>query len=105
MKAIVRPLLIMSAALFSLALLPPAYADEQPEPDLAADALKSPSDPPVIPHAVKPNLDGEECNACHREGLKGAPPTSHPERLNCTSCHVQGEVKSEKKSAPKGKKK
>ncbi len=104
MKLIVRPMLLLTAVV-SLAFMAPAFADEQPEPNLAADALQSPGNPPVIPHAVKADQDGEACNACHRTGLKKAPPTSHPERLNCTSCHVQGEVKKEnmlKKS--KGKK-
>ena len=103
MKRIVRPMLLLAVFIF-LAFMATAFADEQPEPDLAADALKSPGNPPAIPHAVKMDQDGEACNACHRNGLKNAPPTSHPERLNCTSCHVQGEVKKMKKAA-KGKKK
>ena len=98
MKEIVRPMLLLTAVAFFLAFAPASYAEGQPDPDLAADALKSPSDPPVIPHAVKPDQDGEECNVCHRAGLKNAPPTSHPERLNCTSCHVQGEVDSPAKA-------
>ena len=104
MNRIVRPMLLVTVVV-SLALMTPAFADDQPEPDLAADALKSQGNPPQIPHAVKPDQDGEACNSCHREGLKNAPPTSHPERLNCTSCHVQGEVKKGKKTASKGKKK
>lgn len=104
MKLIVRPMLLLTLFI-SLAFMTTAFADEQPEPDFAADAMKSPGNPPAIPHAVKPDQDGEACNTCHRTGLKNAPPTSHPERLNCTSCHVQGEVKKEKKTAPKGKKK
>ena len=103
MKRIVRPLLL--TVVVSLALMTTAFADEQPEPDLAAAALQSPGNPPAIPHAVKQDQDGEACNTCHRTGLKDAPPTSHPERLNCTSCHVQGEVKKEKKTPSKGKKK
>lgn len=104
MKRIVRPILLLTVFI-SLAFMTTAFADEQPEPDLAADAMKSQDNPPVIPHAVKLDQDGEACNSCHRGGLKGATPTSHPERLNCTSCHVQGEIKKIKKAAPKGKKK
>jgi len=104
MKSILRPVLLLTA-LISLTMALPAFAEEQPEPDLAADALQAPGDPPVIPHAVKPNQDGEACNVCHRVGVKNAPVTSHPERLNCTSCHVQGEVKPARKAAGKGKKK
>jgi nitrate reductase cytochrome c-type subunit len=107
MKGILRPVLLLTA-LFSLTLLSPVCAQEQPDSglaDLEADARQAPGDPPVIPHAVKPNQDGEACNVCHRNGTRNAPATSHPERLNCTSCHVQGEVKQAKKSAGKGKKK
>lgn len=104
MKRIVRPILLLTVVL-SLAFTTIVFADEQPEPDLAADALKSQGNPPPIPHAVKMDQDGEACLTCHREGLKNAPPTSHPERLNCTSCHVQGEVKKVKKAVTKGKKK
>ena len=104
MKRIVRPMLLLTVV-FSLGFIPVAFADEQPEPDLAADASQSPDNPPAIPHAVKQDQDGEACNICHRTGLKNAPPTSHPERLNCTSCHVQGEVKKDKKPVPNGKKK
>ena len=104
MKRIVLPMLLLTV-IISLAFTSTAFADEQPEPDLAADAMQSPDNPPAIPHAVKRDLDGEACNSCHRTGLKNAPPTSHPERLNCTSCHVQGEVKKEKKTVPKGRKK
>lgn len=103
MKRIVRPMLL--TVLIATAFMTTAFADEQPEPDLAADAMLSPGNPPAIPHAVKPNQDGDACNSCHRTGLMNAPPTSHPERLNCTSCHVQGEVKKDKKPVPKGKKK
>lgn len=103
MKRIVRPVLLLTVVV-SLAFIPSAFADDQPEPDLAADAMKSPDNPPVIPHAVKPNQDGEACNSCHRHGLKNAPPTSHPERLNCTSCHVQGAVSKDKKAVPKSRK-
>ena len=104
MNIILRKTVLLTIAL-SLAALPIAFADEQPEPNLAADAQQSSDNPPVIPHIVKPDQDGEACNVCHRTGLKKAPPTSHPERLNCTSCHVQGEVKKEKKSTRSDKKK
>lgn len=99
-----RPALLLSAVA-CLACAAPAFAAGQPEPDLAADAQQAPDNPPPIPHAVKPDLDGEGCNSCHRSGLKKAPPTSHPERLNCTSCHVQGQVKKGKKAVGKGKQK
>ena len=103
MKRTLLPVIL--CCFLALAAQAPAWGDdaEGTAPDLAADALQSPENPPVIPHAVKPNLDGEECNVCHRDGLKGAPPTSHPERLNCTQCHVQGAQEGGKK-AKRGKK-
>jgi len=104
MKSIPRPVLLLTAVI-SLTMTFPAFAEEPAELDLAADARQAAGDPPVIPHAVNPNQDGAGCNVCHRDGVKKAPATSHPERLNCTSCHVQGEVKPAKKSAGKANKK
>ena len=83
-------LLLCLLLLFSLAL--PAIADEAEE-DLEKDARMAESAPPVIPHRVDVTATGEACLACHRDGIKGAPATSHPERLDCVQCHVQGEVK------------
>lgn len=104
MKTIVLPVLVLTAVAFLASTLP-VFADDSPALDLTISALQSPGDPPLIPHAVKPDQDGEACNVCHRSGLKNAPATSHPERLNCTSCHIQGEVKQEKKASRKGRKK
>ncbi len=84
--------------LLMLALVP-AFADEQPEPNLAADAARAEKDPPVITHAIEGDADGNSCNSCHTGSLKMAP---HPDRLNCTQCHVPGEVK---KPVKKGGKK
>lgn len=77
----------------------PALAEE---PNYAADARLSGGDPPTVPHRIADDATSESCNACHRAGVKGAPMTSHPERMGCTQCHVQGEVK---KPGKKGKKK
>lgn len=70
--------------------------------NLEADAKLTGGDPPTVPHQIADDATGQSCNACHKDGLKGAPMTSHPERLGCTQCHVQGEVK---KPAPKATKK
>ena len=102
MESIAQNVLALTAAVL-LSCITPAYASEPPVLDLTKDALRSTGDPPVIPHAVNQAQDGEECNACHRTGSHNAPPTDHPERLNCTSCHVQGELKKEGKAAGKGK--
>jgi ribosomal protein S27AE len=97
MKLSVR-LLLMIFALASLACLVPAFAEELPAPDLAADAKMSGNRPPmVIPHEVKDDADGTACNQCHTGSFK-AP---HPERLNCTQCHLPGAVKKVKKDRKK----
>lgn len=100
MKRIVQ-LLTTVGVVASLALFAPVFADEQPEPDLAKDAAQGGGLPSAVPHLMNPGEDGEACNTCHRNGVKKAPITSHPERLNCTQCHFQGEVK----KPAKGKKK
>ena len=100
MKKMVR-LVTTLGGVASLALIVPAFANE-PEPDLAKDAAQGSGLPMTVPHAIKPGADdGESCNACHRTGIKKAPPTSHPERLNCTQCHVQGAVKKPAKNKAK----
>lgn len=85
--------ILMPSVVACLVFAAPVFADAPPLPDYAADARQSPDNPPLIPHKVKPDQNGEACNVCHREGVKHAPPTDHPERLNCMQCHVQGEVK------------
>jgi len=45
-------------------------------------------EPPVIPHKVADTDTARECLKCHRDGKRGAPVTSHPERKICTQCHV-----------------
>lgn len=99
MKKMVR-LVTTLGMVVSLALISPVFANE-PEPDLAKDAAQGTGLPMAVPHAMKPGEDGEACNTCHRTGIKKTPITSHPERLNCTQCHVQGDPK----KAAKGKKK
>ena len=41
--------------------------------------------PPAIPHST---VWAENCQACHSSGLKDGLATSHPDRGNCTQCHV-----------------
>jgi cytochrome c-type protein NapB len=86
------PRLLVAAGFIVLLAFPVLSLAEEPE-NYSADAKLTGGDPPTIPHAVKDDATGESCNACHRKGVKEAPPTSHPERLGCTQCHVQGEVK------------
>lgn len=73
------------------------------EPDYQADAARSGGIPPTVPHRIADDASSESCNVCHRAGIKGAPITSHPERMGCTQCHVQGEVKKTGKKAKKKK--
>lgn len=96
MKHSVR--LILMLVLACSALMLPAFADDTPEPNLAADATMSGNRPPMaIPHEVKDDADGTACNQCHAGSFK-AP---HPERLNCTQCHLPGAVKKVKKEKRK----
>lgn len=99
MKPFLRLLTI--AGLAAVLALPVHGLANEPE-NYAADAKQTGGDPPTIPHAFPEDADGQYCNSCHRGGLKGASVTSHPERLGCTQCHVQGEVKA-KKGAKKAK--
>jgi nitrate reductase cytochrome c-type subunit len=87
MKVLFRiPALV--ACVVALAL--PALAQEQESYD--ADARSAEDAPPVIPHFVADTVNGKACLACHGTGLKGAPVTPHPDRFNCTQCHVRSEM-------------
>lgn len=61
--------------------------------NLEADARLGSGNPPTIPHRVADDATSESCKACHETGIKGAPITSHPDRMGCMQCHVQGKVK------------
>jgi nitrate reductase cytochrome c-type subunit len=96
--------LLTVASLSAILVLPlMAVADEAPV-NYAADADKTGGDPPTVPHLMKEGQTGKSCLVCHEKGLKGAPATSHPERIDCVQCHVQGEIKKKPvKKQPKGK--
>ena len=83
--------------------LPLAALADGPE-NLEADAKYAEGEPPVISHPVADNATGEDCLVCHRTGLKGAPPTPHPLRLNCTQCHVRSDLSDPKKSGKNARK-
>lgn len=89
------------ASLVALLALPIVVSADESE-NYEHDARNAENTPPRIPHLIKDTSDGAYCLGCHRTGLKGAPETPHPERLSCTGCHVQGEIKKEK-SHKKGK--
>jgi len=86
----------LAAAGLVAALTFPAMTWAAEPDDYAADARQTGGDPPLIPHLVRDDATGKECLVCHKDGIKGAPQTSHPERLSCTQCHVAGEVKKKK---------
>ncbi len=89
------------AALFQFLIIPfQALADEQVPTE--NEIMQAEDEPPVIPHRVSESDTYKDCLKCHESGIKGAPMTSHPERKNCTQCHVAGEVKV--KSGKKGNK-
>lgn len=99
MKMLIRSLVSL-VCLFALAL--PAVADENGD-DYDKDARYAEGTPPMVPHRID-DKTSEACLACHRDGLNGAPQTPHPERLDCTECHGQGEIKAKIKE-PKHEKK
>ena len=90
MKMLIRCLLAACLCLFAL----PAFADEKGE-DYEKDARYAESTPPMVPHRIDEKTS-EACLACHRTGVKGAPVSPHPIRLDCTQCHGQGEIKADK---------
>ncbi len=55
--------------------------------------------PPVIPHRVE-RIGRRNCSACHqpgsaRNGVRVAPPRSHPAWGACVQCHLEQEVDSD----------
>lgn len=72
--------------------LPVVASADDPE-NYEKDASQAESTPPMVPHHFKDTSDGKYCLDCHGSGVKGAPMTPHPERLSCTGCHGQGEIK------------
>ena len=92
----------MTSLIAALALPVIVSADEPV--NYAKDAQQAEGTPPMIPHSFKDTSDGKYCLGCHKTGAKGAPITPHPERLSCTGCHGQGEIK-DIKPTKKGKNK
>lgn len=92
---------LAAAALAAVLMLPPPALAAEPD-NYEADARYAEDVPPLIPHRIAVDANGEACLACHKAGLNGAPLSPHPVRLNCTQCHVQGEIK-DAKPMKKGK--
>jgi cytochrome c-type protein NapB len=66
------------------------------EDEFEKDARYAEDNPPVVPHKIEAGASGESCLVCHLEGKNGAPLSPHAVRINCTQCHVQGEIKKKK---------
>jgi len=71
----------------------PVVVSAEEEENYDKDAQQSESTPPLVPHRITDTSDGQYCLGCHKDGIKGAPMTPHPERLSCTGCHALGEIK------------
>lgn len=102
-KLLITAGLAATLAFSSLALAAEPSAGTAAEPDYAADARLTGGDPPTIPHRIADDATSDSCNTCHKTGIKGAPVTSHPERMGCTQCHVPGEVKKPGKKSKSAK--
>ena len=97
-----RLLSCCAIVVLAVALALPGIVSADDHENYEKDAQGAENTPPTIPHRFKDTADGEYCLGCHRTGLKGAPETPHPERLSCTGCHGQGEIR-EHKHEKKGK--
>lgn len=71
--------------------------------DYEADARYAEQAPPLIPHRIGGDANGEVCLSCHRTGVNGAPLSPHPVRLYCTQCHVRSDTSDSLPAAKKGK--
>lgn len=100
-----RFLRFLTAAAMAATLMLPVLAISEEQENYEADANRVGNIPAPVPHKISDDATSSDCLACHEKGLKGAPQTSHPDRMGCTQCHVQGEVKAKKtKAKAKGKK-
>jgi len=89
------------AALLQFLLIPfSAFAGDQVPTE--KEIMQAGNEPPLIPHPVSDAATARDCLKCHETGKKGAPAVSHPERKNCTQCHIPAKVKA--KGGKKGKK-
>jgi nitrate reductase cytochrome c-type subunit len=100
MKSVVRFLAITALLQF---LFAPCAAFGGEQAPTEKEVMQAEDEPPVIPHRVSDDATFKECLKCHETGKQGAPATFHPERRNCTQCHIAGFVKD--KTGKKGKKK
>ncbi len=100
MKIVVR--FLAAATLLQFLFAPFAVLADNRVPT-EKEVMQAEDAPPVIPHRVADDATFRNCLTCHETGKRGAPVTLHPERRNCTQCHVAGFVKG--KIVKKGKNK
>ena len=83
---------LVMAALLQFLLIPfSVFAGDQVPTE--KEIMQAGNEPPLIPHPVSDAAAAVDCLKCHETGKNGAPVTSHPERKNCTQCHVAGDAK------------
>lgn len=95
---------LVIAGLFALLMIPVSGLAAGSD-NYDADARFAENVAPVIPHRIGVDANGEACLACHRAGLNKAPLSPHPVRLNCTQCHVRGDISEPRAAIKKGKNK
>ena len=85
MKWLLRSLVVAG---FALTLSLPLASQAAEMQSFDALAQEAESTPPLIPHQVSMDANGEACLVCHKGGANGAPITPHAMRLYCTQCHL-----------------
>ncbi len=103
MKRIIKAALI--AATGVLLVLPVAAWASEEDGVTAQEVSSAEGTPPEAPHSLTKGGELRNCLACHEQGINGAPQTPHSERLTCTQCHGQGEIRVDPEKPAKGKKK
>ncbi len=88
MKRIIKLLAVVA---LSQLFMCPFTAMAEGEVPTEQEIKQAEGEPPVIPHKVADTDTAKECLKCHKDGKRGAPVTSHPERKICTQCHVPAE--------------
>ena len=92
----IRFLRFLTATAMATTLMVPVFAIAEKQENYEADADMVGNVPAPVPHKILDDPTSSDCLACHEKGLRGAPQTSHPQRMGCTQCHIQGEVKAQK---------
>lgn len=103
MKRIIKAALITATGV--LLALPLAAWGSEEDGVTEKEVSSAEGTPPEAPHSLTKGGELRNCLACHEKGINGAPQTPHPERLTCTQCHGQGEIRVDLDKPSKGTKK